>query len=133
MRKLLSVMLLLLCGSMLQAQNGNGAAHSAAAKGFKAQHQEQVRTKLIGRMNLSADVKAKVEAIMDDFLSTVEKQQEDPSQITKGLIEKTMAARNKELRAVLGQQGMKQFLAYEMQMPSARPTPPGMNAKFAGN
>lgn len=134
MRKLLLVTLLLVCGNLLHAQNKQAAPNLEARKSFKIQQQENVRAGVISRMKLSPSTESQIEVIMSDFLAAVEKQKANPSTLSKNIMTKTMADRDKRLKAVLGAEGMKKFIAYEKQMLTSKPAPPpGANPKFAGN
>jgi hypothetical protein len=133
MRIISFVIALLMCCNLLQAQDQKAARAAGARKAFRVAQQDQVRTHLYKRMQMSTDVQTKVEKIMSDFMATVEQQQANPGTLTKKLMNKTMADRDKRLRLVLGTEGMKQFLAYERQLPPVMPQPQGMKPKFSGN
>jgi hypothetical protein len=127
MRIISFVIALLMCCNVLQAQNRKAESAEKAKTVFrpftKQQQQERLDKDLYGRMSMRPDVKTKVSLIMSDFLTQVEQQTANPNTLTKSLMAKTLADRNKRLKAVLGEKGLQKFVDFERQMPPPQPDP----------
>lgn len=86
--------------------------------------QEQIKNfqeKVLPRVQLSQTQKVKVAKIYDDFFSTIDAQKKSGARISKELMDKTIAAKDAQLKATLNPEQIKDLVRAERSLPVAKP------------
>ncbi|MBW0159838.1 MAG: hypothetical protein HYI21_11805 [Sediminibacterium sp. Gen4] len=87
----------------------------------KEQQLKNFQEKVLPRIQLSQSQKVKVAKIYDDFFTTIEVQKKSGNRITKDLMDKTIAAKDAQLKATLTAEQIKDLVRAERSLPVVKP------------
>lgn len=87
----------------------------------KEQQLKNFQEKVLHRIQLSQSQKVKVAKIYDDFFTTIEVQKKSGNRITKDLMDKTIAAKDAQLKATLTAEQIKDLVRAERSLPVVKP------------